>query len=60
METALRICTEFDVDLPLQAVFTHSTVARLAERVEALIVAEVAALSDEEADRLAAGPDAAS
>ena len=60
MEAALRICTDFDVDLPLQAVFTHSTVARLAERVEALIVAEVAALSDEEADRLAAGTDAAS
>jgi acyl carrier protein len=52
MEVALRICREFEVDLPLQAVFTHSTVARLAARVEELIVEEVAAVTDEEAARL--------
>jgi acyl carrier protein len=51
MEIALRICREFEVDLPLQTVFAAPTVAQLAEHVEALIVREVAALSDEEAER---------
>jgi acyl carrier protein len=53
MEIALRICNEFQVDLPLQTVFTRPTVAQLATAVEDLIMEEVAALSDEEAERLA-------
>jgi amino acid adenylation domain-containing protein len=58
MEVALRICNEFDVDLPLQTVFTCPTVAQLAQAVEDLILQEVEALSDEEAERLAGGHDA--
>jgi acyl carrier protein len=57
MEVMLRICNEFDVDLPLQTVFQHSTVAELAKAVEDRIVEEVASLSDEDAERLAAEPD---
>ncbi len=38
MEVVLRICNEFDVDLPLQTVFTRPTVAQLATAVEDLIV----------------------
>jgi acyl carrier protein len=53
MEVALRICNEFDVDLPLHTVFTRPTVAQMATAVEELVRQEVAALSDEEADRLA-------
>ncbi len=58
MEVALRVCTEFDLDLPLQTVFTRPTVAQLARMVEDVVMQEVAALSDEEAERLAAEPHA--
>ena len=57
MEIMLRICNEFDVDLPLQTFFQRPTVALLARAVEEKIVEEIAGLSDEEAARLAADPD---
>jgi acyl carrier protein len=58
MEIALRICAEFEVDLPLHTVFTRPTVALLARTVEDLITEQVAALTDEEAERLAGEPGA--
>jgi acyl carrier protein len=57
MEAVLRICAEFGVDLPLQAIFTSPTVAHLANAVEALVAEEIAALSDEDVARLAPDPD---
>jgi acyl carrier protein len=57
MEAMLRVCNEFDVDLPLQTLFQHPTVAQLAKAVEDRIVEEIASLSDEEAARLASDPD---
>ena len=53
MEVILRICDAFDVDLPLQTVFQRPTIALLAEAVEAAIAADIAQLTDEEADGLA-------
>ena len=55
MEVILRICDTFEVDLPLQTVFQRPTVPLLAEAVESAIAAEVAGLTDEEAERLAGG-----
>ena len=53
MEVILRVCDAFDVDLPLQIVFQRPTIALLAEAVEAAIAADIAQLTDEEADGLA-------
>jgi RNAse (barnase) inhibitor barstar len=49
------VCEAFDIDLPLRTVFKHATVEQLAKQVEALIVAEVAEMSEEIAERLAGG-----
>jgi acyl carrier protein len=55
MDIVLRVCEAFDIDLPLRTVFKHATVEQLAKQVEALIVAEVAEMSEEIAERLAGG-----
>lgn len=55
MEVILRMCDAFEVDLPLQTVFQRPTVPLLAEAVETAIAAEIAALTEEEAERLAGG-----
>ncbi len=52
MEVIFRICREFSVDLPLQTVFQHATIAGLAERVELAVLSELEALSEEEAEGL--------
>jgi acyl carrier protein len=57
MEVVLRICREFEIDLPLQVVFQRATVADLASAVEERILDEVASLSDDEVARLAAEPE---
>jgi amino acid adenylation domain-containing protein len=55
METIIRICDEFQIDLPLQTIFRHPTILALEQAVEARILDEIAGLSDEEAERLADG-----
>jgi acyl carrier protein len=55
MEVILRVCDTFGVDLPLQTVFQRPTIPFLVEAVEAAIAAELAALTDEEAEGLAGG-----
>jgi acyl carrier protein len=50
-----RVNQAFAIDLPLRSAFEASTVAALAKLVEQLLLAEIAALSDEEAASLAAG-----
>ncbi|WP_449065484.1 AMP-binding enzyme [Planomonospora algeriensis] len=47
-----RIRALAEVDVPIRTLFTHSTVTGLAAEVEELLVAELAALPEEEARRL--------
>ncbi|MEP7309043.1 MAG: amino acid adenylation domain-containing protein [Acidobacteriota bacterium] len=58
MEVMLRICDEFEVDLPLQTLFQRQTIAQLARAVEDVIEQEIAGLSDDDAEKLAADPHA--
>ncbi|MEV0584413.1 amino acid adenylation domain-containing protein [Nonomuraea sp. NPDC050310] len=44
-----RLCSDLDLELPLNTLFLTRTVRRLAAAVEARLTAEIAALSDEEA-----------
>ena len=47
-----RMRREFDVDLPLSALFAHPTIAGLAPAVEELILNSIEELTEAEADRL--------
>ncbi|MGH7506105.1 MAG: amino acid adenylation domain-containing protein [Longimicrobiales bacterium] len=55
IQVIARVNQAFDVDLPLRSAFEASTVAALARLVEDALLAEVAAMTDEEAERLAVG-----
>jgi len=50
MEATLRICNDFDIDLPLQMIFRHSTVSSISSQIENTIMHEVDELTDEEAE----------
>jgi acyl carrier protein len=58
MEVIIRICDEFQIDLPLQTIFRHPTILALERAVEGRILEEIADLTDEEAERLAGGHNA--
>ena len=53
---AVKIVAElreaFQIDLPVRALFDAPTVAELAQRIQDVIVAEIEALSDQEAESL--------
>ena len=55
MEVMLQVCDHFQIDLPLQTIFQHATVRKLAAAVEERLLEEIAALTDEEAEQQAAG-----
>jgi hypothetical protein len=38
----VRLCREFDIDLPLATIFTHPTLSELARAAEDRILADVA------------------
>ncbi|HUF09110.1 MAG TPA: phosphopantetheine-binding protein, partial [Rhodothermales bacterium] len=56
MEITLQLCEDFEIDLPLQSIFTHSTVAELSVEIERAILQQIESLSDEQAASLLAGP----
>ncbi|MCC6605912.1 MAG: non-ribosomal peptide synthetase, partial [Anaerolineae bacterium] len=47
-----RVRDQFEVDLPVRALFEHATIAALSARVEAIIMAELAELDDEAVENL--------
>jgi acyl carrier protein len=49
MQVMLQLCREFDIDLPLESMFSHTTLGRLARIAEEKILADVAELSEDEA-----------
>jgi amino acid adenylation domain-containing protein len=51
-----RVREAFEVELPLRRLFECRTVARLAAAVEEAVLAEIEAMSEEEAERLSGGP----
>ena len=48
MEVMLGLCREFDLDLPLETLFSHPTLGRLARVAEDRILADVAAMDAED------------
>jgi hypothetical protein len=52
MEISLRLCRDFEIDLPLQTIFKRPTVAELSAEIERLIVGEIEGMSDEAAAQL--------
>jgi len=53
MQMIIRVCREFDIDLPLATVFTHPTLGALARVAEDRILAD----ADADADEPARAPD---
>ncbi|MCB8977443.1 MAG: amino acid adenylation domain-containing protein [Ardenticatenaceae bacterium] len=47
-----RVRDQFEVDLPVRALFEHATIAALSARVEAIIMEELAELDDEAVENL--------
>lgn len=52
MEIAIQLCRDFEIDLPLQSIFQHPTIAELSNEIERLLLEEIENLSDEEASNL--------
>ena len=46
MQVMLRLCREFDIELPLETLFTHPVLGALARVAEDRILADVAELSE--------------
>jgi acyl-CoA synthetase (AMP-forming)/AMP-acid ligase II/acyl carrier protein len=58
MEVMLRLCREFDIDLPLATLFSHPRLGDLARVAEDRILADVADLSDVDRRELLESDDA--
>ena len=52
MEVMIRLCQEYDIDLPLETLFSHPTLAGLARVAEDRILEDVAGLSVSDQQRL--------
>jgi hypothetical protein len=48
----LRLCQEFDIDLPLETMFSHPNLGELARVAEDRILADVAAIPEAERQKL--------
>jgi acyl carrier protein len=55
IQLVAQVSVQYGVELSLRDLFTHPTIAELALRVEALVLAQLDALDEEEAARLLAG-----
>jgi amino acid adenylation domain-containing protein len=51
-QLVLRVREAFDTELPLRALFKHSTVAELASLIEEILLMQVNEMTDEEAEQL--------
>jgi hypothetical protein len=47
-----RVRDKFGIELPVQTFFSAPTVAAVAQNIEGLLVADIAAMSDQEVERL--------
>lgn len=50
MEVSLQICNDFEIDLPLQMIFRHSTISSISTQIEEIIMREIDDLTDDEAE----------
>jgi acyl carrier protein len=57
MRVVARLNAELALELPVATLFRHPTIAMLAAEIEALLEADLAALSDTEVARLLAGDE---
>jgi len=48
MQVMLQLCNEYDIDLPLETMFTHTVLADLAQAAEDRILADVADIPDDQ------------
>ncbi|MEM7586401.1 MAG: amino acid adenylation domain-containing protein [Acidobacteriota bacterium] len=55
MEVMIHLCQEFDLDLPLETLFAHPTLSKLARAAEDQILADVAEFSEAEQQQMLAG-----
>lgn len=53
METMYRVCSQFEIDLPLAVIFETPHLHTFASRIEKTILDDIEALDEEEAERLA-------
>jgi hypothetical protein len=58
MQVMLQLCQEFDIDLPLETMFTHPVLGELARVAEDKILADVAEIPESEQQRLLGEADA--
>jgi acyl carrier protein len=56
MQVMLQLCQEFNIELPLETLFSHPTLEGLARAAEDRILADVAAMPEEERRRLLDSP----
>ena len=52
MQVMLQLCREFNIDLPLETLFSHPTLGELAKVAEDRILADVAAIPDADRRRI--------
>jgi amino acid adenylation domain-containing protein len=58
MQVMLQLCQEFNIDLPLETMFTHPVLGELARVAEDKILADVAEISETDRQRLLGQADA--
>jgi acyl-CoA synthetase (AMP-forming)/AMP-acid ligase II/acyl carrier protein len=56
MQVMLRLCREFDIDLPLESMFLHPSLGELAKLAEETILADVAEIPEADRQRLLEDP----
>lgn len=52
MEVTLQICKDFEIDIPLHTIFSHTSITELSTVIERKIEEEIEALSEDETDSM--------